>query len=175
VVVLGRVDRARRPLAVLRAAAALADDGRELELVFAGRPGDAAGELRAALAAARFPARWLVSPPEAELPPLVGGAAALVQLEREAFTAVTPLEALAVGAAVVATRLPAFREVLGDEAEWVALEDGEPELAAALARALDSASDPAARARRAALAAGHTWERTARLTAAAWGRILERA
>ena len=178
IVALGRVDAVRRPLELFRAAAALAAGGAELELVYAGRPGDASAALERALAGARFPARWLASPPEHRLPRLVCGATAVVQLETEAWTAVTPLEALAGGAAVVATALPAFREVLGDAAEWIVAESGAPPdptaLAAALERALESGVDPAARAQRRAFAAEHSWARAARLTADAWRRILAR-
>ena len=176
VVALGRVDRGRHPGALVRAVDAVHAEGRPLELVFAGRAGDAADELRAALARARIPARWNESPDEAELPALVGGAAVLVHLEREAFTPVTPLEALAAGAAVVASELPPFVEALGDEAEWVppeaAGDELERALRTALDRALSSARDPAARDRRAALAARFSWERAAALTVEAWRRML---
>jgi glycosyltransferase involved in cell wall biosynthesis len=175
IAVLGRVDRARRPLAILAAAGELRSGGAELELVFAGRPGDAAAELEAALAASRAPARWLREPGEEELAALVARSAALVHLEPECWTAVTPLEACATGAAVVAPRLSPFDEALGGEAVWVPYEVEPRELAAALERALASGRDPAARARRRARAAEFTWDRAAGLTLAAWRQILGRA
>jgi hypothetical protein len=99
---------------------------------------------------------------EAELPALVASASALVHLVADAGTAVTPLEALALGTPVVVPRLPAFVEALGSEACWA-----EP-LAEALERALASARDPEARRARIARARAFSWERSAREHLEVW-------
>jgi hypothetical protein len=105
---------------------------------------------------------------EAELPALVASASALVHLVPEAGTAVTPLEALALGTPVVVPRLPAFVEALGEQAFWA-----EP-LEAALEQALASALDPAAARARAGHARAFSWERSARAHLAVWQALLAR-
>lgn len=86
-----------------------------------------------------------------------------------------PLEALACGARVVASDIAAHREVLGGHVRWTALE------AAAIAKELESIWDGSAvrdarfppRAGRLAHARTFTWERTARLTLAAYQEALD--
>ena len=87
-----------------------------------------------------------------------------------------PLEAMACGAAVVASRIGAHLEVLGEEAAaLVAPEDGDA-LAAAIKRLL---ADEAARAALSRAgrerASAFTWERTARETLAVYAEVLKRA
>lgn len=186
VLALGRIDRRRSPLELLRAVETLHAGGLEVGLRFVGRPGDGAARLEAALL--RSPlgaaARWLRDPDEALLPGLIAGAGALCHLAERELTAVTPLEALATGVPVVASRLPAFEEALGEGARWVAAprerEDAEtPDparvtaLAEALADALGERHDPAALAARRARAAPFTWEACARATATVWERVLD--
>ncbi len=177
VLALGRVDAARGHLVLLQAFERLDARTPSLRLVFCGRPGAAAGELARTVAAS--PAcervRWIDRPVERDLAHLMARAAVLVHLSSGELTPVTPLEGLAAGAALVASPLPAFREVLGEQAHWVA---GEPAsldsraLAPVLEAALASGLDPLARRRRRELAAPFTWERHARLTAELWSRIL---
>jgi len=129
-------------------------------------------ELRAAIAGLSTPARPLElvlarerGIQEAELPALIASASALVHLVPEAGTAVTPLEALALGTPVVVPRLPAFAEGLGEQAFWA-----EP-LAEALEAALASARDPAAGRARVAHSRAFSWERSARAHLAVWQRL----
>jgi glycosyltransferase involved in cell wall biosynthesis len=142
-----------------------------------GRAGPALDELRAAVAASplRASVRWDAERPEAEMPGVVARAGALVHLDERAGTPVTPLEALAVGTPVVASRAAVFEEALGDAAEYVdeAAALREPDaLTAAIERALEGAADPAACARRELAARAFTWERSARAHVEAWERAL---
>jgi len=179
VLALGRADRARGPLALVAALEQLQAGGVETRLVWCGRPGDAAAELRAAIASSPLGdrARWIDDPRERDLPALVARAAVLVQLRDEDWTPVTPLEAAASGAAIVASPLEAYREALGASAWWVdgpAAGPGVDRLAEALDAALGSGVEAAARARRRALASAFSWWHHAALTAALWSRILAR-
>ncbi|MCK6448535.1 MAG: glycosyltransferase [Planctomycetes bacterium] len=178
IVVLGALARRRAPLAIVAACERLAREGGaalELELVFAGRAGDAAAEFAAARAASSLGPRlsWRESPAEHELPALVGGSTLLVHLNHEECTAVTPLEALALGVGVVATRLEPFVEALGEHATFVARDVDEPALARAIAAELERAT-PRDRAARRAHAAAYTWERHARAVVGVWEHVLGR-
>ena len=127
---------------------------------------------------ARADIRIVTSAREEELPALMASASVLVELADEALTAVTPLEAMSLGLEVVAMRLPAFEEALGEHAHWVGreeLEAGTRVVAGTLARAIDSACSAERRAARLELAAGFTWERQARETVAHWQTILARS
>lgn len=178
IVVLGALARRRAPLAIIAACERLARESsrhREIELVFAGRAGDAAKEVAALCAASSLPTRpsWRADPSEHELPALVAGATLLVHLNHEECTAVTPLEALALGVGVVATRLEPFVEALGEHATFVARDVDERELASALATELERAT-PSDRAARRAHAAAYTWERHARAVVDVWKQVLGR-
>ena len=73
---------------------------------------------------------------------------------------------------VVASDLPALREVLGDQADLVA--PGDPAaLADALARILEDPGGEDARAARRTRAAGFTWENCAQATLGAYQQALE--
>ncbi len=185
VLALGRLDHGRRPLELLRALERLHAGGLRVGLRLAGRAGSASGQLAEALE--RSPlgsaARWIPDPDEGELPRLVAGAGAVCHLALRELTAVTPLEALALGVPVVASRLPAFEEALGDGARWIAphadgAPDAEPDptrvvaLADALAEALAERDDALRLAARRARAAPFTWEACARASAAIWARVL---
>ncbi|TDJ78025.1 MAG: glycosyltransferase [Planctomycetota bacterium] len=176
--VLGAVRSERHPLAVLRALEALRAGGVEAELVFIGRPGDAAGDLRRALRAspAGDVVRWIESPVERDMPALLASATVLVHLADDEGTAVTPLEAFSLGVPVVATRLPAFEEALGGGAELLPAPDthAPAALAEAIARAIRGRSDGPAAAHRRALAEAYPWDRNARETLGLWRRILAR-
>jgi glycosyltransferase involved in cell wall biosynthesis len=112
--------------------------------------------------------------PEGDLARVVAGAAALVLPSWYEGFGLPALEALACGTPVVATDLPALREVLGDQAELVPPGDAAA-MAAALTRVLgDPGGEPARTARR-ARAAGFTWAACARATLSAYRRALEAA
>ena len=177
VLALGSLVPRRRHLLLLRAAELAAARGLRLRLRFVGRSGPTSDELRAAVAAStlREDVRWDAELPEAEMPDLVARAGALVHLDEHAGTPVTPLEALALGTPVVASRAQVFEEALGPHAEYVdeAAALREPEaLAAAIERALASSRDPAACAERELAARAWSWERSARLHVEAWTRSL---
>jgi glycosyltransferase involved in cell wall biosynthesis len=174
IVVLGRLDRRRAPTAILAACERLRERGLALELAFLGRRGDAYDELRARVTRSPMCAavKFVSEPDEAALQRSVHGARVLVHLSDAEWTAVTPLEALACGAAVVCGRIPTFVEALGPHAQYV---DGLPdqverdELAQAIERAL-AAPRPAVE-----FLERFTWKRNAELTLEAFGAILARA
>ena len=110
--------------------------------------------------------------PDPDLSRLVAGAAALVLPSVYEGFGLPALEALACGTPVVASDLPALREVLGDQAELVPPDDPAA-LAAALARVLDDPGGAPARAARQTRAAGFTWENCALATLSAYRLALE--
>lgn len=178
-VVLGALDPARSPGALLRALALLARSGVDLHLDWIGRAKAGSEEFH------RFAeegplagrVRWIHAPVESELPRQVARASVLVHLPTEEGTPVTPLEACALGTAVLATRLPALEEALGDEARWVEPEEllEDPRgLAWKLGQALEHARDSAARSSRLRLAREFTWEAHARSTLDVWSKVLSR-
>lgn len=81
---------------------------------------------------------------EADLRPVVAGAAALVLPSRDEGFGLPLLEAMAAGTPVVASDLPVLREVGGALATYAAVGDAEA-FAAALRTVLDSPGDPAGR------------------------------
>jgi len=193
IVVLGAVRRARRPLAIFRAFERLAARGLDLRLEFACSPtpsgiapDPAALELERVLVDSKLRDRVVWTTPaetrqlraapdpwalEASLPRRVASASVLVHLSEDEGTAVTPLEALALGVPVVASRIPAFEEALGDAAILVddAQSTREPEvLADAIGRAIEAGRDAHAAARNTLVAREFTWERCARETLAVW-------
>jgi glycosyltransferase involved in cell wall biosynthesis len=110
--------------------------------------------------------------PEPDLALVVAGAAALVVPSWYEGFGLPALEALACGTPVVASDLPAHREVLGDQAHL--FPPGDPAaLAAALAKVLDDPGGEPARAARRTRAAGFTWENCATATLSAYRRALE--
>jgi glycosyltransferase involved in cell wall biosynthesis len=110
--------------------------------------------------------------PEPDLVKVVAGAAALVVPSWYEGFGLPALEALACGTPVVASDLPAHREVLGDQA--VLTPPGDPDaLAAALAGVLDDPGGAPARGARRTRAAGFTWENCAQATLAAYHLALE--
>jgi glycosyltransferase involved in cell wall biosynthesis len=109
---------------------------------------------------------------EPDLALVVAGAAALVSPSWYEGFGLPALEALACGTPVVASDLPAHREVLGDQARLFPPDDPEA-LAAALAATLDDPGGEPARAARRTRAAGFTWENCATATLSAYRRALE--
>ncbi len=171
--VLGAVREGSGHVEILEAFQRLRGRGLDADLVFCGRRGDEAPRLESALRSNAFKSdvRWIDEPVESEMPTLVCGASVLVHLPREAWTAVTPLEAMSFGLAVLTSRLPCFVEALGEQAEYV---DSDPaarpaaELDAALDRAILSASNSAAMERRRTLARPFSWSANARATLAVY-------
>jgi glycosyltransferase involved in cell wall biosynthesis len=105
--------------------------------------------------------------PEPDLARMVAGAAALILPSWYEGFGLPALEALACGTPVVASDLPAHREVLGDQARLIP--PGDPDaLAAALARILEDPGGEPARAARRTRAAGFTWENCANATLSAY-------
>lgn len=107
---------------------------------------------------------------DADLPALYRGARALVLPSIDEGFGLPVLEALGCGTPVIASDLPALREVAGDLATFVPVGDE-----AALAEALLAAGDPTrradARARGPARAAGFTWDRAVAATAGVYRRL----
>jgi glycosyltransferase involved in cell wall biosynthesis len=164
---VGRIERRKNPVRTLEAflaATAAAPALQNCRLLFAGRPGNAAEALTAAIArhpeaAGRVERTDYAG--EAELAWLYAEASALLYLSLDEGFGHPPLEALALGTPVVAADIPVLREVLEDAAEFAPPTDV-PSMAAAIRRVLtDSAR------RQSLLAAGRrrlaelTWEKTA--------------
>ncbi len=141
----------------------LAEERADLGLVLAGPEGWGSAALDAALDAARARARivltgWL---DDAALAGLLLGAAVLAYPSLYEGFGYPPLQAMAAGTPVVATRAGAIEEVLGDAALLVAPRDRHA-LAEALASVVDSEETAAAlRAFGAARAATFAWEKCA--------------
>jgi glycosyltransferase involved in cell wall biosynthesis len=138
-------------------------------LVLAGPPGW--GE---ALDLAGLPAGAVRTPgylAEEDLVRLVAGATALAFPSWYEGFGLPALEALACGTPVVASDLPALREVLADQAELVPPGDADA-LADALLRVLGDPGGEPARAARRARTAGFTWDACAQATLAAYQRAL---
>jgi len=175
ILVLGAIRNERSPLTVLRAFELFGASERDCELVFIGRPGSATSAFEAGLAKSPVRGRvtWIRNPVEADMPRVMGSAALLVHLAMEEGTPVTPLEAFAAGVPVVASRLPAFEEALGDVAAYVDRSD-EPDpgsLAQAIGAALSARGEAdagTAAASRRATARPFTWQANARATLGIW-------
>lgn len=104
---------------------------------------------------------------EAELRPVVAGAAVLCFPSLYEGFGLPPLEALAAGTPVVGTDIPTTREVVGPYARLVPPRDPDA-LAAALHKALGADHDPAPGR---AHARTFTWRRTAEATRAVYERL----
>ena len=130
-----------------------------------------------ALDLAGLPAEAVRTPgylPEHDLARVVAGAAALVFPSWYEGFGLPALEALACGTPVVASDLPALREVLDDQAELVPPGDAAA-LADALARVLEDPGGEPARTARRTRAAAFTWAACAQATLTAYRRALEAA
>jgi glycosyltransferase involved in cell wall biosynthesis len=130
-----------------------------------------------ALDLAGLPAEAVRTPgylPEHDLARVVAGAAALVFPSWYEGFGLPALEALACGTPVVASDLPALREVLDGQAELVPPGDAAA-LADALARVLEDPGGEPARTARRTRAAAFTWAACAQATLTAYRRALEAA
>ena len=173
--VLGAVHKERAPARIVSAFERLLQRGREARLEFVGHPGTAADELEAVLrnSPASAALHWERSPADSAMPQTMARSDVLVHLTRTAGTPITPLEACASGASVVATRLPVFEQVLGPHAHWLAPEDGDERLSELMTLAYDTREDQEARRARIELARGYSWERHARETLALWRELCD--
>lgn len=107
---------------------------------------------------------------DSELRALVAGSRALALPSLDEGFGLPVLEALATGRPVVASDIPALREVAGTHASFADPLDT-ASLTQALVDALDAADDPAARSARRTWAAGFTWDRTADRTVDVYRRV----
>lgn len=176
--VLGALRRERRHDTILSAFEDLLAGGHAARLVVLGGGARADRERfsrNLAFSSARGAVEWVPEPAERDLPRRVAEAWVLVHLSRGELTAVTPLEALSFGTAVVTNPGGAFEEALGEEACYFDAErrgrPDAPELARAIRTALEGAADPQGFRRRVERAAPFTWERSARATVAAWRAV----
>lgn len=162
-VAVGAVSHRKNAVVVVRALARLAPPARP-PLVLAGPSADATAGILAEAARLGVDVRhtgWL---PDADLAPLVAGAAALVHPSRDEGFGLTPVEAMAAGTPAVVARAGALAETVGDAALLVDPDDPDA-WAGAIATVL---ADADLRARLVAAgrarAAGLTWRRTAAAT-----------
>jgi glycosyltransferase involved in cell wall biosynthesis len=117
-------------------------------------------------------ARVLGQVAPADLPALYGAATVVAYVSRYEGFGLPPIEAMACGATVMATRCGALPEVAGDGIDFVPIGDGDAQAAAL--RVL--VNDPARRSERAragiAAAAALSWAATARATVAVYGSLV---
>jgi glycosyltransferase involved in cell wall biosynthesis len=163
VLALGTLEPRKDLPTLVRAFDLLADADPDLRLVLAGPDGWGADQVSAAVLAARHGDRvrrlgWVA---DGARRALLAGAEVVAYPSRYEGFGLPPLEALAAGTPVVATRAGALPEVLDDAAEWAAV--GDPESVASALRTVLDDTDRAA----AIVAAGrrrlatYSWDRTA--------------
>ena len=138
----------------------------DLPLVVAGRVGWQAGDVIAAAnhLVERKRVILLDYVEDAVLPSLIAGAAALVYPSWYEGFGLPVLEGLAAGVPVVASDVPAHREVAGDAATFVDPHAAES-IAAGIEEALAHGNEPRHRAKRRHRAEGYTWDRSGALLA----------
>ncbi len=159
VLALGTLEPRKDLPALVRAFDALAADDPDLGLVLAGADGWGVEAVDAAIADATHGARirrtgWVGGQDRAGL---LREAAVLAYPSRYEGFGLPPLEAMKVGVPVVATRVGALPEVLGDAADLVSLDD-DGALAGALGRVLGDDAHRAALVERGTAQAGrYSW------------------
>lgn len=169
VLVLGAQTSRREPMRWLRALELLAGAGGEFDVLVAGRRDAGDPEFLAAVAESSISNRIRFdSPGEDAMPRIVAESSLMIHLDRDALTAVTPLEACAAGCAVVVSDTPVFRESLAGTARFLGDADS---LADFVAEALACAHDTERRRARRERANAFTWERCARATLETWRAI----
>jgi len=166
VLALGTLEPRKNLPSLVRAFGELAGRHGDLQLVLAGPDGPGGDAVRAAVDALPAAARDRVRLPGAVDGPtrdrLLAGAAVVAYPSLYEGFGFPVLEAMTVGTPVVASDLPSLREVAGDGAAFAAVGD-DSALAGAVDRLLDDPSLREDLVRRGhAVAAGYSWERTAR-------------
>ncbi len=174
VLYVGALD-ARKQVGTLLDAFARLPRSRDCALLLVGQPAFGAEALLAQVERLRadgLDVRPVGHLPVAELWGAVAGASVLCCPSGAEGFGLPPLEGLALGVPVVASRIPAHEEVLGDAARFFA--PGDPDdLAAALAAVLDGAPAAAELRRRGPpRAARFTWRACAGATAAVYRRLI---
>lgn len=158
---VGTIEPRKNHLGALKALE-IAGLGDRLPLVIAGRPGW--GYEAAMAEAKRLAARGLVRildyVPEAELPSLYAGAAALLYPSWTEGFGLPVVEALAAGTAVITGTAPVLREVGGDEA-WYADPADHEGLAGLIRRASDTVTTDDDRQRRRQWTRQFSWDQSA--------------
>jgi glycosyltransferase involved in cell wall biosynthesis len=134
----------------------------DVPLVLAGRPGDGYSELTRHLAASSADVRVVSGPTDAEIERLYGSAVATVLPSRYEGFGFTPLEAMARDCPVLASDIPAVREVSGDGALLLPLDDQAKWVAAVREVTADERLRTDLRARGRETVGRYSWERTAR-------------
>ena len=131
-------------------------------LVLAGRPGDGYSELAQHVTASTADVRVVAAPTDGELERLYGSAVATVLPSRYEGFGFTPLEAMARDCPVLASDIPAVREVSGDGALLLPLDDEATWVAAVREVTADEGVRARLRARGRETVNRYSWERTAR-------------
>jgi glycosyltransferase involved in cell wall biosynthesis len=173
VLAVGTVEPRKDLPTLVAAFDALARDDPQLRLVIAGADGWGAEALTRAIAAARHGDR-VVRPgwvDDAGRAALLREATVFAYPSRYEGFGLPPIEAMAAGVPVVATRAGSLPEVCGDGADLVPPQNAEA-LAAALGRVLADAAHRAALVERGhRVAAGYDWDVTAARFAELLGRV----
>lgn len=134
----------------------------EVPLVLAGRPGDGYAQLEEHVAASQAEVRLVTAPTDAELERLYGSAVATVLPSRYEGFGFTPLEAMARDCPVLASDIPAVREVSGDGALLLPLDDETAWVTAVRDVTADERVRADLRVRGRETVSRYSWERTAR-------------
>ncbi|MEM7305511.1 MAG: glycosyltransferase [Planctomycetota bacterium] len=179
IVVLGSIHPRRRPEMVLRAVETLKRRRTKCQALYVGgRTDNSDAFLRDKLggSTAREWVLWNPNASESDMARILATSSVLVHLSEAEATAVTPLEGLAFGLSVVASRLPAFEEALDGQATLLEpeVEEDPDAFADVLDAAMAAATDAEARAARREVAARHTWAANAAATVEVYRRIAAR-
>lgn len=174
VLFLGLLSTRKNLLLLLEAFRGLAPRFPDVSLVLAGQRSFGFERIVETLAAHPFRERIveLGFVDEALLPDLYGAADCFVFPSLLEGFGLPVLESFACGVPVVASDLPALREIGGDELVTFPGSDADA-LVAALARELERPAPPERRERLRRQAARFTWDRTAAATIAAWNEALD--
>lgn len=165
---VGSVHRRRGLDTAAAALAALVPRWPDLTLAVVGRQEGAWGAVPEAM---RHRVRLLGYLPDAELPPLMGGAVALLALSRGEGFDLPLLEALACGAPVVASDIPVHREHFADWARLVPRGDAEAAAAAVAALLAEPPTSDQRASQAAAVARRFRWADTARAHLDLWRHV----